>query len=62
MGFVLSLFLYFPEDKTEYIPAAFNMAIFLLMAVLVFRMIIRLSKKEEREVNEKYKHMNDEEQ
>ncbi|MBS2970310.1 hypothetical protein J9317_16305 [Metabacillus sp. KIGAM252] len=57
MGFVLSLFLYFPEDKTEYIPAAFHMAIFLLLAVLAFRFFIKLSKKEEREVNENYKHL-----
>ncbi|OMP67776.1 hypothetical protein [Domibacillus epiphyticus] len=40
-------FLYFPEDKTEYIPAAFSMAFFVLMAVAVFLLFKRISKKEE---------------
>ncbi|MGD6817389.1 hypothetical protein [Metabacillus sp. 84] len=54
---VLSLFLYFPEDKSEYIPAAFHMAIFLLLAIMAFRFIVKQSRKEEREVHEKYKHL-----
>jgi flagellar biosynthesis/type III secretory pathway M-ring protein FliF/YscJ len=46
-AFILNLFLYFPEDKTEYIPAAFWMILFGTAAVLTFRWIIKISKKEE---------------
>jgi flagellar biosynthesis/type III secretory pathway M-ring protein FliF/YscJ len=46
-AFVLNLFLYFPEDKTEYIPAAFWMILFGTAAVLTFRWIMRVSKREE---------------
>ena len=46
-SFVLNLFLYFPEDKTEYIPAAITMAIFMIGALLTFRIIIKVSKREE---------------
>ena len=46
-AFILNLFLYFPEDKTEYIPAAFWMLLFGTAAALTFRWIIKLSKKEE---------------
>lgn len=43
---VLSLFLYFPEDKTEYIPAAITCIIFLIGALLTMRVIIKVSKRE----------------
>ncbi|MDQ0178441.1 hypothetical protein [Bacillus chungangensis] len=47
-AFVLHMpFLYFPEDKSEYIPAVITMAIFLVIAVLAFRLIIKISKKQE---------------
>ncbi|WP_421381041.1 hypothetical protein ACOJQI_19100 [Bacillus salacetis] len=46
-AFILNLFLYFPEDKTEYIPAAFWMILFGTAAVLTFRWFIKISKKEE---------------
>ncbi|MCA1061601.1 hypothetical protein LCL96_22140 [Rossellomorea aquimaris] len=46
-SFVLNLFLYFPEDKTEYIPAAITMAIFVIAALLTFRIIQKASKREE---------------
>lgn len=36
-------FLYFPEDKAEYIPAAISMFIFMAAAVLFFRFMIKLS-------------------
>ncbi|MDQ0216811.1 phosphotransferase system glucose/maltose/N-acetylglucosamine-specific IIC component [Oikeobacillus pervagus] len=49
--FVL-LFLYFPEDKSEYIPAAISMAIFLVFAVLTFMFIKKISKKEEKKTEE----------
>lgn len=44
--FTLQLFLYFPEDKSEYIPAAFTMLLFGVAAVVTMRLIIRVSKKE----------------
>jgi hypothetical protein len=46
-------FLYFPEDKSEYIPAAISMSMFVLMAIGAFLLIKRVSKKEE----EKTKHL-----
>ncbi|WP_335870359.1 hypothetical protein [Bacillus sp. 2205SS5-2] len=44
---VLGLFLYFPEDKSEYIPAGITMVIFAIIAFLTFKMIIRVSKRQE---------------
>ncbi|WP_456277853.1 hypothetical protein [Bacillus sp. AK128] len=46
MTWIVGLFLYFPEDKSEYIPAAISFLIFLIMAVIVMRLIIKVSKKE----------------
>ncbi|ASS98362.1 MULTISPECIES: hypothetical protein [Geobacillus] len=46
---VLNLFLYFPEDKREYIPAAISFAVFFLMAVFTMRLIIVISRRQERE-------------
>lgn len=46
-SFILNLFLYFPEDKTEYIPAGITMAIFMIAALLTFRFIQKASKREE---------------
>jgi flagellar biosynthesis/type III secretory pathway M-ring protein FliF/YscJ len=46
-SYVLNLFLYFPEDKSEYIPASITMAIFLIAALMTFRLIIKVSKREE---------------
>ncbi|MBD1382580.1 hypothetical protein [Metabacillus arenae] len=51
---ILALFLYFPEDKTEYIPAGITMVIFGIAAVIVFRLIVRASNKEEKKVEELY--------
>ncbi|MGE7763964.1 hypothetical protein [Peribacillus sp. NPDC096540] len=44
---LLGLFLYFPEDKTEYISAGITCFIFLIAAVFTMRAIIKYSKKEE---------------
>ncbi|WP_404352128.1 hypothetical protein LG311_17625 [Sutcliffiella horikoshii] len=44
--FMLQLFLYFPEDKTEYIPAGITFVIFFIAAIFVFRYIIKVSKRE----------------
>jgi flagellar biosynthesis/type III secretory pathway M-ring protein FliF/YscJ len=46
-SFILNLFLYFPEDKTEYIPAGITMAIFMIAALFTFRIIQKASKREE---------------
>lgn len=47
-------FLYFPEDKTEYIPAVITLFIFMLGAVITIYLFYKHSKKEEQRVNEKY--------
>lgn len=43
---VLGLFLYFPEDKSEYIPAGITCVIFLVAAVFAMRFIIKISRNE----------------
>ena len=61
--FVLSLFLYFPKDKTEYIPAVITSLVFLIGAILTMRFIIKVSKKEAQKAKEQeleiMKRMND---
>jgi hypothetical protein len=52
---VLGLFLYFPEDKTEYIPAVITMAIFGIAAFFAFRYMVKISKKEQGKVDEIFK-------
>jgi hypothetical protein len=49
---LLGLFLYFPEDKSEYIPAAITSIIFLIGAALTMRLIIRISNKEAEKAKE----------
>ena len=49
----VGMFLYFPEDKSEYIPAAITFFIVLLLALLTMFLITKHSKKEEA----KYKQM-----
>jgi hypothetical protein len=44
--FVLSLFLYFPEDKSEYIPAVISLSIFFIGALIAMRFFIVHSKRE----------------
>ena len=56
--FVLNLFLYFPEDKSEYIPASITMAIFLIAAFLTFRLIKKVSKREELKTKELEEELN----
>jgi nitrate/nitrite transporter NarK len=45
--FVINLFLFFPKDKTAYIPAFISLSIFTLLAILVFLWIIKVNKKQE---------------
>lgn len=56
---IIGLFLYFPEDKTEYIPAAITMAVFTILAIFAFRYIVKLSKKEQGQVEDFIKHGNE---
>ncbi|MEN8701458.1 hypothetical protein ACQCVH_09355 [Bacillus infantis] len=51
-AYILSLFLYFPEDKSEYIPASITFTIFLIGAIIAMRLIIRTSKREEKKAKE----------
>jgi phosphotransferase system glucose/maltose/N-acetylglucosamine-specific IIC component len=57
LSYVLGLFLYFPEDKTEYIPAAITMVVFTIAAFFAFRFIVKLSKKEQGKVDELLKQL-----
>jgi len=47
-------FLYFPEDKSEYIPAFITLVIFMIGALATMYLFYRKSKKEEQIFNEKY--------
>ncbi|MBE1556382.1 hypothetical protein [Sporosarcina limicola] len=52
MNVILMPFLYFPEDKAEYIPAAISFVFFMVLLVLTFMWIKRNSKKQEEETRE----------
>lgn len=47
-------FLYFPEDKLEYIPAFITLVIFMIGALAAMYFFYKKSKKEEAYFNEKY--------
>ncbi|TQR18360.1 hypothetical protein [Psychrobacillus vulpis] len=50
------LYLYFPEDKTEYIPVVLELILLIIICTLVFRWLKRKSVKEAakaREIEEK---------
>lgn len=47
-------FLYFPQDKSEYIPAFITLAIFMIGAVVTMYLFYKKSKKDEQYFNEKY--------
>jgi len=47
-------FLYFPEDKAEYIPAFIMLVIFMIGAIAAMYLFYKKSKKDERYFNEKY--------
>ena len=49
---IMNLYLYFPEDKTEYIPAFIWMLVFFIGAFLTWRFVIKISKKEEEKIKE----------
>lgn len=43
---ILGLFLYFPDDKTEYIPAGITCFFFLIAAFIAMRFIMKISRNE----------------
>lgn len=45
-------FLYFPEDKTEYIPALIMLLLFILLAFVVYRIIKKYSRNEEEKMKD----------
>lgn len=47
-------FLYFPKDKSEYIPAFITLVIFMIGAVATMYLIYKKSKKDEKYFDEKY--------
>lgn len=47
-------FLYFPEDKSEYIPAFIMLVIFMAGALATMYLFYKKSKKDEAYFNEKY--------
>ncbi len=52
MNAILMPFLYFPEDKTEYIPAAFSFTAFMILCILAFMWFRKNSAKQEAETKE----------
>ncbi|MDS9472799.1 hypothetical protein [Sporosarcina pasteurii] len=52
MNVLLMPFLYFPEDKSEYIPAAISFTVFMILCILAFMWIRRNSQKQEAETKE----------
>lgn len=57
MDVILMPFLYFPEDKSEYIPAAISFFFFMILLVITFMWIKRNSKKQEAETKELEEHI-----
>lgn len=53
-------FLYFPKDKSEYIPAFITLVIFMIGAVAAMYLIYKKSKKDERDFDEEIKKYNEE--
>ncbi|HWK24459.1 MAG TPA: hypothetical protein VNS08_15630 [Ureibacillus sp.] len=47
MSILYAGFLYFPEDKSSYIPAALEFLAIFILCVLVFVFLRRISKKQE---------------
>jgi len=47
-------FLYFPEDKAEYIPAFITLVIVMIGALATMYLFYKKSKKDEKMIDEKY--------
>ncbi|QGH34249.1 hypothetical protein GI584_09515 [Gracilibacillus salitolerans] len=52
-------FLYFPEDKSLYIPAVISLLVFVIGAVLAMYFIKKASQKEEEKWKKKYDDLKD---
>lgn len=48
-------FLYFPEDKSEYIPAIITLVIFMIGAAITTYFFIKQSRKAENKLDERYR-------
>ncbi|MYL48999.1 hypothetical protein GLV98_05860 [Halobacillus litoralis] len=48
-------FLYFPQDKSEYIPAIVMLMLFIVFAAITMIWFIKNSQKEEQKVDQAYK-------
>lgn len=55
-------FLYFPEDKSEYIPAVITLVIFVIAAVVALYFFLKHSKKQEEKFNMEYQQKIEEQQ
>jgi len=47
-------FLYFPEDKSEYLPSIIVLILFIILAGVTMYLFIKKSKKDEQKFNEKF--------
>ncbi|PKR78122.1 hypothetical protein CEY16_09410 [Halalkalibacillus sediminis] len=47
-------FLYFPEDKTEYLPAILMLILFTVIAFIAMRFIIKASNNEKKKFEEQF--------
>ncbi|AQL56607.1 hypothetical protein [Abyssicoccus albus] len=45
-------FLYFPEDKTEYIPAMLSLTFFFILAFICYRIFVIKARKEEQSMKQ----------
>lgn len=52
--YLLMPFLYFPEDKSQYIPALITLILFMAAAGITMYLVYKKSKKDEKEFNKKY--------
>ncbi|WP_047983666.1 type II secretion system protein [Ornithinibacillus californiensis] len=48
-------FLYFPEDKSEYIPAIITLVVFIIAAAVALYFFYKHSQKQEKQFNMEYK-------
>ena len=54
MIYMFMEFLYFPQDKSEYIPAFITLVIFMIAAIATMYLFYKKSKKDEKYFDEKY--------
>ncbi|MBF6632779.1 hypothetical protein QL992_04130 [Microbacterium sp. APC 3898] len=45
-------FLYFPEDKSEYIPGIISVVIIFILSVLIVRLLVKASRKQVKQLEE----------